>query len=324
MSKWTLMVTTTRESWNNILNTLNCNNLYQTYEWGKIQSTKYWTPYQFVLKSDTGNVLSAVQILSKKKFGINIIWIPGGIAGNIKNLDNSLRLAIKNHLKSYLLYIRCNIHLQSDSKNITSLQNNGWTKPLKKLTNEKSMHLDVSCDEETRLLLVSKNWRHNLRRAKKRSGEVKRIQTPKIDELVDLYVEMESRKSLPAQFTKKQLTKVFEVFSDNLFYYECRDDSGELIAFRAIAVINDMGWDLLAASNLIARKQYSTYAIIWQILNELHSYGTRTCELGGIDPENNSGVYNFKKGLGGVEIDYLGEYEWSNNKLLKYLISFSL
>ena len=43
----------------------------------------------------------------------------------------------------------------------------------------------------------------------------------------------------------------------------------------------------------------------------------------GIDPEKNSGVYNFKKGLGGVEIDYLGEYEWSNNELLKYLISLN-
>jgi hypothetical protein len=324
MNEWTLLTSPTSESWNNIILALKCNVIYQRYEWGVIQNAKYWTPYRFVFQSDNGNILSAVQILSKKKFGINIIWIPGGVIGSVKYLDNSFRLAIKKIIKSRLIYIRCNILFKSNSNDITTLLNNGWTKPLTKLTSEKSMLLDISCSEETRLVLASKNWRHNLRRGKKRAGEIKRVLTPNIDEILDLYAEMEARKSLPAQFTQKQLIKIFEALKDNLFYYECRNESGELISIRAIAVINDMGWDLLAASNRIARKQYSTYALIWEIINELHSCGTKTCDLGGIDPEKNSGVYNFKKGLGGVEIDYLGEYEWSNNKLLKYLISFAL
>jgi lipid II:glycine glycyltransferase (peptidoglycan interpeptide bridge formation enzyme) len=324
MNKWTLLTSPTRESWNNIILALKCNVIYQRYEWGVIQNAKNWTPYRFVFQSDNGNIISAVQILSKKKFGINIIWIPGGSSGGIQNLDNSFRLAIKKSIKSHLMYIRCNILFKSNNNDRTTLLNNGWTKPLKKLTSEKSILLDITSDEDTRLVSASKNWRHNLRRAKKRLGTIKRVLTPNIDELIDLYTEMETRKSLPAQFTKKQLIKMFDTLKEDLFYYECREESGEVIAIRAIAVINDMGWDLLAASNQNARKQYSTYALIWKIINDLHSCGTKTFDFGGIDPDKNPGVYNFKKGLGGVEVDYLGEYEWSDNKLLKYVISFAL
>ena len=43
-----------------------------------------------------------------------------------------------------------------------------------------------------------------------------------------------------------------------------------------------------------------------------------------IDPINNKSVYNFKKGLGGREVQYAGELEWSNipffNKIMSILL----
>ena len=67
------------------------------------------------------------------------------------------------------------------------------------------MIYQVSLDENDRFLLASKNWRHNLRRAMKRSSEVKRILNPDIQELCDLYSEMIKYKGLEVQFTKNQL-----------------------------------------------------------------------------------------------------------------------
>jgi len=324
MSRWILIKQENRELWNDILSYLKCNNLYQSFEWGVVQSAKGWVPYNFVLHSDDGDALLAVQILSKKRFGLTIIWIPGGVAGNIKYLDEDFRSTIKYHLKTYFLYIRCNMQVQVENKSIGVMLDNGWTKPLKKITSEKSILVNVAADQETRLHSASKNWRHNLRRAQKRSSKVKRVWRPNINELLNLYTEMESQKNLPPQFAKSQLKIMFEVMGDNLIYYECRDNNNNLIAIRAIAVTNNMGLDLLAASNYVARKQYSTYAIIWELFNELKSRGVKVFDFGGVDPENNPGVYNFKKGVGGVEVDYLGEYEWASNRLFKHLISYVL
>ncbi|MDC0078271.1 peptidoglycan bridge formation glycyltransferase FemA/FemB family protein, partial [Deltaproteobacteria bacterium] len=310
------------KSWGDILTRFSCESIYQTFGWGEIQRVKGWSPYRFVLLSEDGEVISAVQFLSKNRLGLNVVWIPGGFAGDLKNLNHSFRTAVKKLLKSYVLYIRINIQLQSDKISLIDMQNNGWTKPIKKMTSELSMMINLSGNEEDRLILTSKNWRHNLRRSKKKYCEIKRVYTPNIDELLKLYTEMEKRKKIHTQFTKKQIVAIFENLNSNLYYYECRDSLGDLIAIRAIAVANDMGWDLLAASNLVARKQYATYAIIWKIFSELKRCGVNKCDLGGIDPKYNPGVYNFKKGIGATEINYLGEYEWSNSALFKYLIPY--
>ena len=43
-----------------------------------------------------------------------------------------------------------------------------------------------------------------------------------------------------------------------------------------------------------------------------------------VDPVNNQGVYNFKKGTGALFTKYLGEWEWSNNLLYKWLVNFAI
>jgi lipid II:glycine glycyltransferase (peptidoglycan interpeptide bridge formation enzyme) len=46
--------------------------------------------------------------------------------------------------------------------------------------------------------------------------------------------------------------------------------------------------------------------------------------MGGIDPENNKGVYHFKKGTGAKEIRYLGEWEWSNSEMFRKVANWGI
>jgi lipid II:glycine glycyltransferase (peptidoglycan interpeptide bridge formation enzyme) len=47
-------------------------------------------------------------------------------------------------------------------------------------------------------------------------------------------------------------------------------------------------------------------------------------ELGGIDPENNKGVFDFKNGTGAQITTYLGEWDQSSPNGLRKLISIIL
>jgi hypothetical protein len=44
----------------------------------------------------------------------------------------------------------------------------------------------------------------------------------------------------------------------------------------------------------------------------------------GLDPVNNWGSYNFKKGIGGRLVAYVGEWEAASNKAIKLVLNIAL
>jgi len=321
MKDWEYLPSITYDAWGELLKKTNCELLYQSFCWGEVQKTKGWIPKRLVLFNDNNTVRAAIQILVKNQLGISIVWIPGGICGDIECLDVKFRSAIKKILDSRFIYIRISLQQKMSDTTLFKIRALEWTKPKRIISSEYSIIYPIMNNIEKRLQLASKNWRHNLKRGIMRSGVITRVNSPDISEIAALYRQMEKAKNLDVQFSLNQLSAIFENFKENLFYYECRDEESQLISIRAAVVIGETGWDLLAASNSIARKQYATHAILWQMIFDLENYGVKRFDMGGIDPENNPGVYNFKKGIGGDEVQYMGEFEWSNNLFLRSAVS---
>jgi lipid II:glycine glycyltransferase (peptidoglycan interpeptide bridge formation enzyme) len=321
MKHWEYLTSITSDAWGDLLKQTNCELLYQSFCWGEVQKTKGWIPKRLVLYSDNNTVRAAIQILVKNQLGVSIVWIPGGICGDVGCLDIKFRSAVKKIVDSRFIYIRISIQHKMSDTVFFKLKTLGWVKPKRIISSEYSIIYPIMNNIEKRLQLASKNWRHNLKRGIKRSGVITRVNSPDISEIAALYTQMEKAKNLDVQFSLNQLSAIFENFKENLFYYECRDEESRLISIRAAVVIGGTGWDLLAASNNIARKQYATHAILWQMIFDLENYGVKKFDMGGIDQENNPGVYNFKKGLGGDEVQYMGEFEWSNILFLSWVVS---
>ena len=90
------------------------------------------------------------------------------------------------------------------------------------------------------------------------------------------------------------------------------------------------GWDLLAASDVTARKNYATYLLYGFLIDKCTEAGALEYDLGGICPNKAKGVYNFKKGTGAQTIQYLGEWECAkyswlaklSNKLIKWKFKY--
>ncbi len=58
--------------------------------------------------------------------------------------------------------------------------------------------------------------------------------------------------------------------------------------------------DFLAASGEKAKNTYANYLLLWGLIERAKAIGLAGFDCGGIDPADNLGVYNFKKGLGGT------------------------
>jgi len=153
---------------------------------------------------------------------------------------------------------------------------------------------------------LSKNWRHNLRRARNNDQlSVKWVTDHEerrraLRRLRDMYATLTQRKSFAGAIDMSTDTDWME--TDHGFEIVEAALAGEVVAARVVYVANDHVMDFLAASAERAKNIYATYALMWAVIEKAVALQKRFVECGGIDPNGNPGVFNFKKGLGGRPI----------------------
>jgi lipid II:glycine glycyltransferase (peptidoglycan interpeptide bridge formation enzyme) len=84
-------------------------------------------------------------------------------------------------------------------------------------------------------------------------------------------------------------------------------------------VFGDRAWALFSATSEEGRKVQASFGIFWAVIQHCQRLGVQSCDLAGIDPVGNHGVYRFKKGIGGVPLEYLGEWDWATSPWLRWL-----
>ena len=109
--------------------------------------------------------------------------------------------------------------------------------------------------------------------------------------------------------TTEDLQSAIDVFGDRLILVRSDDADGNALAIRGAICFGDTAWDYIAITTPAGRKTYASYAVFWALAESCFQLGMRQFDLGGIDPINNRGVYDFKKGTGATQIDYEGEWD---------------
>jgi lipid II:glycine glycyltransferase (peptidoglycan interpeptide bridge formation enzyme) len=84
---------------------------------------------------------------------------------------------------------------------------------------------------------------------------------------------------------------------------------GRIVAGHVASHLGDTAVYLLGAANEVGRETQAAYLLQWHAILEAAQRGMRAYDLGGIDPEGNPGVFHFKRGLGGAEVQAAGPYE---------------
>lgn len=309
------------EDWDKQLLEFQDFNIFQSHGWGEHRKNFGWLPIRLKATLEE-KVVSLAQVLVRRyPFGLAIAWVPGGPVGRTDSWDRTLYAAIRRVIRARFLYCRINplmILIESDA---TMLATSGWKRPKALLNSGQSMVYNPVEDEDIRLKKASGNWRHNLRRSSK-YGHVASIWTaPDAEQMYAAYADMQSHKQLQEQFSKPALQSILNIFKDHCLVVRCDDQTGQLLSLRGCLYFGDKAWDTFAVTTTQGRKVYASHAAFWKLMQECADKGIGWYDMGGIDPDNSKGVFDFKNGTGAENLQYLGEWEWGSFAIFRYVVN---
>ena len=286
------------------------------------RSSGKWMVTRLVdLKED--RPVAAAQVLSVNLLGLlTLCWIPGGLCSATTTDAHRFLRSLSDHFGSRFVYCRFSLHQAFNKVGADSLSRDGWHQTRSTIGAKETFTLErrgAVLADTTRL---SANWARNLRRGHQRGNLVSIWSEPNAIEIHKLYDQLaEYKKSKgPRDIPSSDyLHRLFANSRNNLICVQVRNPEGELIAMRAAMVSGSSAWDLLAAANEAGRKSYASYVCAWKLIELLDEHGADHFDLAGIDQDENEGVFNFKKGLGGTRIQYLGEWEASRPYFLRLM-----
>jgi GNAT superfamily N-acetyltransferase len=175
----------------------------------------------------------------------------------------------------------------------------------------RTMLLDLGRPLDLVRKACSKYWRRNLRRGERASFEVRIGTEPELfDPMHSLYEQLRRRKQFEAPFDVPFLSALQAgLGSREQLTVGLVEADGLPVAGLVWSALGDTCLPLLLAADESGLLSYAVYVMQWASIVDAHERGMRYYDLGGIDPEGNVGVYNFKKGLRGVDLWAPGPFE---------------
>jgi hypothetical protein len=175
----------------------------------------------------------------------------------------------------------------------------------------KTIFLDLSQDEGLIRKSFHQKWRNHLSKSEKNKLSVRSGQDTEIfEEFIPLLTELVEEKNFSVDLDVNFYAKVQECAADgDRFFVLLAEHEGEIVAGHVSSILGNTCVTLLRAVNNTGRNLKAAYLLHWSAIQLGKSVGCRWYDLGGIDPEGNPGVYEFKRRMGGQEISVSGPYQ---------------
>lgn len=321
---WTVWDGTSSE-WNKTISHFDDMNVYQTAEWADHKSTSGWSVVRLVCLDEGARVITAAQCLYRSgPLSTVVVWVPGGPIGDLNEVTYKFVDLLKAHLNTKLIYVR--IAVMRSFAQITSqqLSSHSWNKSTMTIGTKSSLLHLLDAEEPIRLTRCSSNWKRNLKRSAKNQSSPYIWHSPDSTSLSSAYQEMNDYKKIEGVSllrSAEDLQSAIDVFGDKLILVRSDDADGNALAIRGAICFEDTAWDYIAITTPAGRKTYASYAVFWALAESCFQLGMRRFDLGGIDPINNRGVYDFKKGTGSFQVDYEGEWDSASPRWFRAVAS---
>ena len=231
------------DGWDKQLETLG-GGFYQSYGWGEVRRVAGWQPVRF-LATSRGQVVAAASVLTQRRAGIPVCWIPGGPVGPAVHFGSGLRGVLGKLLGCRIFYCRMSLLRESQQEEKEGLVRTGWKRPSVNMSSGLTMRYSLKEEESERLGLASRNWRHNLKRSGSHGLLIERWNRPHLTEISALYREMEELKTIPVQHSEAELEAMLVSLGNRLVLYRCLDVDGKLLAVRGqdcLVILPGISW----------------------------------------------------------------------------------
>ena len=308
------------DSWSEMLKDFPNKGYLNDISWEKHLSNMGWVCLRWEF-SRLGSPMAYCQSFFKSyPFGVGILWIPDGIVGHYRYIS-SLQQDLFNSLELRYCYIRFRDSKVFNPDDYIKLLIGGWVRAKTPLSAGMTMSLDISQPIEVIKAGLTKNWRKTLKKSSNMPFDIVTVCDPIA--IAGLYLEMKSSKSLRCReiYTDVTIESIMKSYHDNILVLGARDPEGTLVAIRGAILAKEKATDIFAATSQKGRELMSSHALLLAVIEGCKNNGCTLYDLNGIDPSNNMGVYNFKKGTGASPMVAMGEFECSNNRLLSFFVN---
>ena len=319
-----------KETYNETLHLFEDSNIYQSYEYN-LQAKGGRNMCTVVLKKEDKILgVSIVRIVKVPFFNFGLAYIYRGPIWQRKNVVNSIEILsifltlLKEEFvlkRKLVLRISPNL-LKEKDKDFEKLYSELGFTSKGKYSGSNTFYIDLDLPLEELRKNLSRNWRKKL---KKSENEDLRIVSGREDSLYEkaekLYLEMVKRKKFNQgiDVNKLKATQLCLPSSMKMISTICYSNDVP-ISSLVFSAIGYTGIPILAATSDLGTNYNGSYLLHWQMLVYLKENGSKYFDLGGIDKEKNPNVYNFKHGMGGVEVHYLDVMDLGSNKLFNAIL----
>ena len=147
-----------------------------------------------------------------------------------------------------------------------------------------------------------------------------------LDKLIDMFDNnlIKDKELEDAKFKKERLIKEIEIFSK----YSNEDDL--TICSLICVYTKDKAWTLYIGNNDLGRELFAVNRVYYEAIVDAHNRNYSFIDLFGTvgdpktDYKNLAGLHEFKRKFGGQYIEFIGEFDLVNNKIMYKLLPLLL
>ncbi|MHC4538790.1 MAG: lipid II:glycine glycyltransferase FemX [Planctomycetota bacterium] len=319
-----------RQQWEESARAFSDYNIYQTWAYQQVRAQMDGQELsRAVIRDETDRVVAMGQVRIKRVrwLGFGVGYVQWGPMFRSREKGAACLVEVLDLLRQAYLGTRVNILrvvpslFASESDNSpTEMFQSGEFEHVGHLAPYRTMvfPLDISEDQMRRKL--HRSWRRYLAKAEHNDIEIREgADAEYFDILETLYFGALERKGFrgldPKVFVRAQhLLSNREKMNAVVAYYEDRP-----VAAHVTSHLGETAVGILAAVSETGLQCAASYLVWWRTLLAARRAGMKRYDLGGVDPEKNPEVFQFKSRMGSEEACYVGAFEVCTNPYAKAL-----
>ena len=294
--------------------------IYQTWAYQQVRAeTDGQQVHRVVIRDENGLVCSLCQVRVKAVDAVRLRvgYVQWGPLVRRKNGERIWSVEMFKSLKEALfqkgvnvLRIVPNLPVDSDEPTVVDVLKRAGFSRVQGLPPYRTLRVAAHDSEEGVRARLRKSFRRDLKKAEETGIQVEHSHSEESYQILEsLYRVLLDRKHFKG-LDPQEFTKTHPLLSDpEKMTFVVARLGGEPVAVTLSSNLGDTGIMLLVASNDRGLECGASYVIWYQSVLAALKAGMTWCDLGGIDPEANPSVYQFKSRLGGDEVFHIGAFE---------------
>jgi lipid II:glycine glycyltransferase (peptidoglycan interpeptide bridge formation enzyme) len=310
------------DEWHRELTHFSDASIYQTWSYGEVRWGKNSLSHIVVFYNN--EVVGLAQLAIKKIpfLSCGIAYVPWGPVWkrndrtpDAKTLETLLSGLHQEYVRKRKLLLRlAPSQWDMDSNDIVGIYSASGFKHVTGVLPYRTLVLDIKPTIDDLRANLRANWRNHLRAAEKRPLNIVRGCDEKLFlTFMHIYDDMRKRKGFVSNIDLSDFLATQQSLPPSLKMkiMVCYVDKVPVAAV-VCAVVGTSAIYILGATTADGLRSNGAYLLHWNMIKWLKILGVEFYDLGGIDPDNNHSVYDFKKGLAGkrgLDIKFIGQFE---------------